>query len=260
MKTLRTDTPIPQFKPRSPAGFTLIELLVVIAIIAVLAAMLLPALSRAKGKAKRVACVNNIKQLTLSSIMYADDWGGKFPSAGVTYLYYIGAQMRETLMQTYSIQRRSFYCPANYGWNTDGLWLFPNGQETDPSVTGYFYFSGNAAFNNPNLVGSYYPNGGALPGGDNLRNHMPVFPMKTSDQPYFALLWVDMQAKYQGDWWRDRSVGTCRVNHFEKEIPQGGNEGYSDGHVEWVQFLRYSKAPRMSYSALDVYFYGNRPF
>jgi prepilin-type N-terminal cleavage/methylation domain-containing protein len=95
-------------------AFTLIELLVVITIIAILAALLLPALARSKIQAQQTSCLNNLKQITLAGLMYLNDTQSGFPNNAVGVPGYdptIGTIWCDTLTN-YQVTAQVKLCPS----------------------------------------------------------------------------------------------------------------------------------------------------
>lgn len=124
-------------------GFTLIELLVVVAIIAILAALLLPALARAKYKSQRTMCIDNLRQHYLSQIMYADDNSGKFCYHDDSSPDYHrtpdteGRSIVDLMRKTYVPNTAVLICPitardfGQFWWNYASMTNYADGTTTD---------------------------------------------------------------------------------------------------------------------------------
>jgi prepilin-type N-terminal cleavage/methylation domain-containing protein/prepilin-type processing-associated H-X9-DG protein len=218
----------------SNAAFTLIELLVVIAIIAILAAMLLPALSRAKEKAHRIGCFNNERQVMISAILYSEEWP--------EYYYYTVDAGDDRAPLSYYPRLipsvKTFVCPstgnqvrtdnADRSGNLPDLAVTCHGDR--PSAT-YKYGTSYEFF-------GYYqkdPNTGdwATATVRDVRKN-PKTVMKPG--AVYVVIILDADDGFTGNPRNNRPDPIN--NHGEK----GWNWGFADGHAEWVKnTLTYEK-------------------
>lgn len=243
--------PSPQTHARKQ-GFTLIELLVVIAIIAILAALLLPALSQAKLKAQRVACLNNQRQLYLGLRMYTDENGGRLPvqSGGGIWCWDLPGSVTQTIIEN-GCTKKTFYCPSTAPQFGDAdnflnpyprsLWYFnfpPGAKETSRA---YFHITGYTfAFNGPTCkINKRYQNV-TLEKESHQAQTNAAFSDSVSDRMIIAdvILSGDNTYPAKGPFLNIKgSFYKPHVSaHLSRGMPTGGNIAYKDGHAQWKKF------------------------